>query len=253
MLVVALVVVTLLLGVYIGGSGGIGQVSRPKNEPIVSMPVFSGGSVHEWFLRAQVVANANGWDSAKLLVVLPAFLNGKALAEYNSLVDRNGQFSSVADFEVGLQRALSKYEDPLDEFFATKLRFGQSVTEFAQTLHRLVKLTAIGNDENTMTSLLKKQFINGLPVKWSSRLREEPRDLSLQEMVTLVKHWERAQWSMSRTGVQREQTESSETRRRTEADTSGVTFKGTCFSCGKAGHRAVDCRSRNSGNVQGLF
>ena len=91
---------------------------------VASIPEFSGGSsVHEWIQRARKVAEANGWSDLKLLSVLPAFLAGKALIEYNSIMEKKKQFSSLDGLGAELQQALSQYEDPLDEFFETRLRW----------------------------------------------------------------------------------------------------------------------------------
>ena len=261
LIVLVVVLCVVLWRVFIGGSGGIAQLSTATAGPVASIPEFSGGSsVHEWIQRARKVAEANGWSDLKLLSVLPAFLAGKALIEYNSIMEKKKQFSSLDALEAELQQALSQYEDPLDEFFETRLRWGQSVVEFVQTLQHLLNSSVIAHDKGTVRTLLKRQFINGLPDGWRSAINDQVQDLSLDEMVKLVKRWERSPRSRSqkvmqqRLGSRPQQHQGfPKPRLRTEGDTSGMPFRGRCFTCGEMGHRAAECPSQKSGNEMGLF
>ena len=102
--------------------------------PSVSLPVFSGGNVQQYFRQVRLVQHANGWEESLLLRILPAHLSGPALACYEVMPTQDK--GSLDSMEKYLIKSFTGRSATLANFNRLAYSSSQTVEEYLLSLHQ---------------------------------------------------------------------------------------------------------------------
>ena len=231
------------------------QSISPYPERYVAIPEPYDGTTdfNIWLRQFNVCVTANRWDETKKLQILPTRLRGKAFFAYSSIPDVDSlNFEEVIN-------ALRKIIEPPElqgvlrlEFRNRKKRADETLDDFYQELSIMARQAYPGMPREAQDELIKDQFLQGLPFSLRDRVMQgrpqtasqaltyareqnawmstapthQPELAALhQKLDDLALQFQRHQYSPRPTGVPLQST-------------------GPCWSCGRMGHRARDCRAR---------
>ncbi|KRX39965.1 hypothetical protein T05_1265 [Trichinella murrelli] len=145
---------------------------------------FEDGDFKRWLLHFEVCAEANGWSDTIKAKKLPTFLKGDVLIIY---LDCPAAVKSNYKLLIG---ALKSKLNPkasqvaaFDEFQKATLMTGESMRSFAHRLELLLDRACVTEDKMTNTTLLLRRFISGLPKNYSRQLMTGAELTSLDEAV----------------------------------------------------------------------
>ena len=213
-----------------------------------------------WFKRFEVCAAANSWDDAKKLLRLPTLLKGRAWAIFDSL----GEDST--DTYAHLKNALLQRLNPDTEedrlaarelLSKRKLQEGrESIDEVARDLEKLLDKASPGLPVEVRDTELRFYLINALPERVAFQLKLLPK---VNFVETISKARELC-LIYSRTNTAEHVNPVHLTEEPNRFDRMEATLQTLseqllalntrrqdpprCFSCGKYGHVARNCRAR---------
>ena len=184
-------------------------VSRSKQRPLPSPGVvmatnlvrkpdlFSGEEPelwHEWLERFEVIANANGWDEARKLLIMPSYLTQHAFQLYGEIPK-----ADITDFRA-LTRLLATRLRTGDKQMLWSLQLRGAKKKNGETqaafLFRLRKLVARAHPNQGVAhtnQVMKEQFIMGQPADLQFYLLRLPDKTTLMEVIEHAKNYEAAQ------------------------------------------------------------
>ena len=216
-----------------------------------------------WFKRYEVCALANGWNDQKKLLRLPTLLKGRSWAIYDSL--QEGDLDTYEHLKDAILKRLcpDTEEDRVvarERLSQRRLREGESVDELARDIEKLLEQASPGLPNEVKNSELRFHLINSLPERVSLQLKIQPKVsyaetiAKARELRLIYKRTEgpecinQVQSKQEDTRLQKlEETIQTISEQLTALNTStrklnsGVT---RCFTCGKPGHIARNCRAR---------
>ena len=137
------------------------HVSIPKS--------FASGDAREWFQKFEICSEANGWDTAKKAKKLPTLLEGKALAAWMELSNREKSNYGVTKGKLIKKRVPLEFVS-LEEFQKLLIFPGESVGMYLYELKQLLQQAMPELTEEAMKQLLIHQFLAGLPASLSWQL-----------------------------------------------------------------------------------
>ena len=226
----------------------------------ISVPrVFTTGDISEWLQRFEICSKANKWDNEIKALKLPTLLEGEALAIW---LDKSA--TDQGNYKTVKEELLAKLKPAefvsLDEFHRRKLRPDETPTLYLHELKKTLQQAMPDIDDASRKTLLKHQFLAGLPSGISRQLRVARET----ELNTLVDH---ARLLMTiddqgcsaaiKDSVQMENSEVQKLQSQIAALTEQVATLSTiatgarrlrsairCFTCNRFGHTQYECRSR---------
>lgn len=216
------------------------------------------GDSHSWFKRYEVCATANGWDAAKKLQRLPTLLRGRAWAIYDSLPE------DVMDTYDHLKAALLKRlspdteEDRLaarEQLSRRKFRAErESIDELARDLEKLLDKASPNLPAAIRDRELRYHLMSSLPEKVAFQLKllavtdfagtiSKARELCLIYDRTAVT--ESVNQIQSREDTRIKQMEETLQNLSEQLTALNIRYqeRPRCFTCGKQGHIARNCRA----------
>lgn len=250
---------------YIGGSGGMSRPNLSTSNdlrehsaelPVAPLPSFSSGDVRDFFRRVRIVQEANRWDENIVLRLLPTKLSGPALAAFSGV--SQGEISSLDAFEEFLDKSLNARVNSMEEFSRISFCPGETVDQYLLRLRHALQSAGLPDlAEPTRDALLCSQFTAGLPSSIRGKLLIQPSNMSLKDTMNGARRLLALEGrgsnstSMSFEHRRREQNKRFHALPRRIADDQRYgRFQGSCFRCGRQGHKASQCMS---GNDQGPF
>ncbi|KAJ8020220.1 hypothetical protein HOLleu_39750 [Holothuria leucospilota] len=234
------------------------------------LPKFEDGkdNMDAYLTRFERYADSRKWKKKSWALNLSTLLTGKGLTVYYSL-----SAEEADNYEV-LKSALLKSYELTEEGFRNKFNSSrpesketasQFATRLTNYLQRWIDLSGTSKSfEGIMDLLIRDQFIHSCPKELSLYIRErQPKDV--QSLVKLAEQYIDAHggWftRYNRNNRNREQSQSGDNPRQSQSSnlrgtesTVGRSATNlpsgrsniTCYVCGKRGHRARECRSRNT-------
>ena len=208
-----------------------------------------------WFKHYEVCALANGWYDQKKLLHLPTLIKGHSWAIYDSL--QEGDLDTYEHLKDAILKCLCPYTEedrvvPRKCLSQRHLCEGESVDELARDIEKLLEQASPGLPNKVKNSELRFHLINSLPERVSLQLKVQPK-VSYAETIVKARElcliYERTEGPECINQVQSKQEETIQTiseqltalNTSTTKSNSGVT---RCFTCGKPGHIARNCRTR---------
>ena len=134
--------------------------------------LFSKGDVATWLEKFGHIAAANSWKREDWAKLVPAYLDGQALAVFARLSD-----ADKTDFDKMRLALLEAFRSPpqlaMTAFQTRRLRPDESVDEYAYHLRRLLAdaMPALA-DETAQSAMLVHQFVAGLPENFRHKILE---------------------------------------------------------------------------------
>lgn len=251
-------------------ASGTNEIAR-SHSSILPERYDGQGDFRLWLRHFDACGEANGWTDAAKLKKLPAFLRGRAATHFYSLTTE--QQASYGDLKDNLQKSLCppvEREKNYRLFEARCLRPGEDPAVFRWELEEMLRLADPDLSSDQMNALTARQFMRGLPTDLQVKLLESDPVPTLEKMVSfaqnrraidqttmatphvasvssvesheiakltaLVEQLSTGQREL-RAELEHERTQRDARRRQTSA--------GSCFTCGRRGHLARDCRSGN--------
>lgn len=226
------------------------------NAQVMNLASTYDGSteVQEFFERFDVIASVLGWDDAKQAVNIQLYLVGDAKERYNML--SSSEKKSIKTVKEHLIKECSKDKCYyMNQFFVRKMAAGEKPKAFGLELTKLLKRALPEVDNDVRETILKAQFLNSMPkqifglAKFTKTMKctdlLEAVDESYEELVEGL--------IMMDHGTSELELEVNKmfSRREVDGPRAKIKFQGNCYSCGKSGHRAVDCWSKKKTGEQG--
>ena len=234
------------------------------------------GNFRNWLRHFDACGDASGWSDGEKLRKLPAFLRGRAATHFYSLTDP--QCADYATLKKNLQASLCppvERESNYRKFESRCLRPGEDPAVFRWELEELLRLADPELSADQMNALTARQFMRGLPNELQIKLLESDPVPTLEKMVTFTQNMRAIErTTMPRPSQNVASVSSPESREiakltalveqlstgqrelraeldreRTQRDTRRHQYnQPTCYSCGRRGHIARDCRC-NRGQI----
>ena len=219
-----------------------------------------GEDAKSWFKRFEVCAVANEWNDAKKLLRVPTLLKGRAWAVFESLSD--AETDTYEHLKTALLSRLSPdtAEERLiarEELNRRKFVEGrESIDEMARGIERLLDRASPGLPANVRDSELQYHLINALPDKVSLQLKLLPQE-NYQQTISKARELlliygrssgaEQANQVLVSPSNERleklEETLQHVTQQlATLGQSPAITTQRRCFTCGRPGHQARECR-----------
>ena len=160
---------------YIGSSGRLKlAMSNPTTAATsskhISLPrIFSEGDPTEWFKRYEICCSANDWNEMKAKK-LPTLIEREALVTCVELTAEQQVSYDQAKKNI-LERMGPVWFVSMDDFHRRRLLPGESLPVYCHELKRLIDRAIPAADTTTQQQVVIHQFLTGLPLEISKRLR----------------------------------------------------------------------------------
>ena len=161
---------------YIGSRGRLKlAMSTPSTAATsskhISLPrIFSEGDPTEWFKRYEICCSANDWNDEMKAKKMPTLLEGEALVTWLELTAEQQASYDLAKKNI-LERMGPVRFVSMDDFHCRLLHPGESLSVYCHELKRLIDRAMPAADATTRQQLVMHQFLTGLPLEISKRLR----------------------------------------------------------------------------------
>lgn len=234
---------------------------------------FDGDDVVAWLREFDACALANGWKDEEKIKKLPAFLRGRAASHFYAIPD--DERSTYAAAAKKLKEALCplvEREIFFAQFDARILRHGEDPAVYKWELEQLLDKAQPTLAADAKTALLARQFMRGLPSGIKGKLIEHNPTASLPDMLSFVQRFRAVEGYTSHATSASTATTSTtnsaieklvdlmtdltsrQTRLEDQMQESNRFYAAasqsnsrradkSCYTCGKPGHIARDCRS----------
>eukprot|EP00794_Sanderia_malayensis_P004981 gene4981-biopygen4043 len=207
----------------------------------ISPEKFDSGDFASWLRQFECCAAANGWDNARRLAILPAYLRGPAATYYYSLAA--AQKNTYAALTTHLRDALCPAVDREKYFAEFERRFLRPHEDPSLFLWELQELLTKVDPEmanEAREALVGRQFMKGLPSDIRLRLLEHNPTPTLFEMTSFVQRFRAIHHAdVDSTHVQAVQSSTSAPSDHTEPLANTITQLTAAVSALAADHRAL--------------
>ena len=249
----------------------------------VALPeIFSNGDIVLWLRKFELCSTANGWKDADMLKRLPTLLSGKAFAVFERLApEKKEDYKSLTEaLTTAFGGDATGKHIAMMEFRGRTRKPEEDIQVFAYNLEALLRRAMPNVADGDRSTLLKQQFVEGVPTELKKELLQRPT-LSYEETVVVAQQLDLTrQIASNLADGQVNQTSASSSTQPITAHPSLVTQlmenmeiltrkvselsqsvtnvnaastqnplrgrRGPCYQCGKMGHIANECRGTNA-------
>lgn len=160
---------------------------------------FDGSSdLATWLREFHACGDANGWKTDEMIKKLPAFLRGPAASHFYAIPEDNRK--TFEDAIKGLTEAMCPHaqrENFYQQFESRLLRQGEDPAVYKWELEQTLKKADPSLNEHAKEALLSRQFMRGLPKEMKIKLLESDPTPNLTTMLSFVRRYRAVQGHMT--------------------------------------------------------